>query len=315
MTLLEAHPREADPGLAADRARPRALHPLLPLHALLLRRRRGRPARSRATAARTPRSRPSATTRTARPSPATSSSSAPSARSPRRSTASRRGPGRSRTCPPSAASAPSAATSRVTTREGKVKRVLSREPPGDRRRLALRQGPLRVPAPGTPRTGSPSRSSAARARSRAGLVGRRRSTRPRSCSAARRRPDRHRALRLRDDRAGLRARPAPADRSRRPLRGAARVDLVGARRVPAAALDDRRGGAGRRRRRRRRRRPRPDRRPLAEAGGPQRRRDRDGRADRRRATSAGRRRRPRSGPSRSRGTSSARGCAPPSARS
>ena len=30
----EAHLREADPDLAADRARPRALHPLLPLHAL-----------------------------------------------------------------------------------------------------------------------------------------------------------------------------------------------------------------------------------------------------------------------------------------
>ena len=31
----EAHVREADPDLADDRARPRALHPLLPLHALL----------------------------------------------------------------------------------------------------------------------------------------------------------------------------------------------------------------------------------------------------------------------------------------
>ena len=41
----EAHVRQADPDLADDRARPRALHPLLPLHALLLRRRRGRAAR------------------------------------------------------------------------------------------------------------------------------------------------------------------------------------------------------------------------------------------------------------------------------
>ena len=32
--LPEAHVREADPDLADDRARPRALHPLLPLHAL-----------------------------------------------------------------------------------------------------------------------------------------------------------------------------------------------------------------------------------------------------------------------------------------
>ena len=36
--------READPDLADDRARPRALHPLLPLHAVLGGRRRGRPA-------------------------------------------------------------------------------------------------------------------------------------------------------------------------------------------------------------------------------------------------------------------------------
>ena len=42
--VREAHAREADPDLAGDRARPRALHPLLPLHALLRGRRRGRPA-------------------------------------------------------------------------------------------------------------------------------------------------------------------------------------------------------------------------------------------------------------------------------
>ena len=41
----EADVREADPDLAADRARPRALHPLLPLHALQRVGRRGRPAR------------------------------------------------------------------------------------------------------------------------------------------------------------------------------------------------------------------------------------------------------------------------------
>ena len=45
--VREAHLREADPGLADDRARPRALHPLLPLHALLRGRGRGRPARRR----------------------------------------------------------------------------------------------------------------------------------------------------------------------------------------------------------------------------------------------------------------------------
>src|SRR6266545_224045 len=40
----EAHLRQADPDLAADRARPRALHSLLPLHALQRRSRRRRPA-------------------------------------------------------------------------------------------------------------------------------------------------------------------------------------------------------------------------------------------------------------------------------
>ena len=43
--VLEADDRQADPDLAAHRARPRALHPLLPLHALLRERRRGRRAR------------------------------------------------------------------------------------------------------------------------------------------------------------------------------------------------------------------------------------------------------------------------------
>ena len=45
--LREADVREADPDLADDRARPRALHPLLPLHALQLGRERGRAARRR----------------------------------------------------------------------------------------------------------------------------------------------------------------------------------------------------------------------------------------------------------------------------
>ena len=45
--LPEADVRQADPDLAADRARPRALHPLLPLHPLLRERLRGRPARGR----------------------------------------------------------------------------------------------------------------------------------------------------------------------------------------------------------------------------------------------------------------------------
>ena len=107
----EADGREADPDLAGDRARPRALHPLLPLHALLGGRRRGRPARRprprRHLDDRDVRGRavPRAVLRQRR------SSSARSARSPRRSTASRRAPGRSRTSRRYAASARSAATS------------------------------------------------------------------------------------------------------------------------------------------------------------------------------------------------------------
>ena len=52
MTLPEAHVREADPDLADDRARPRALHPLLPLHALLGDRSPRTASSSRSTAAR-----------------------------------------------------------------------------------------------------------------------------------------------------------------------------------------------------------------------------------------------------------------------
>ena len=48
----EAHVREADPDLADDRARPRALHPLLPLHALLASRSPRTGSSSRSTAAR-----------------------------------------------------------------------------------------------------------------------------------------------------------------------------------------------------------------------------------------------------------------------
>ena len=61
---------------AADRDRPRALHPLLPLRALLAGGRRGLPAGPRTSAARTPTSARSTATRTSRRSAATSSSCA-----------------------------------------------------------------------------------------------------------------------------------------------------------------------------------------------------------------------------------------------
>ena len=127
--LPEAHGRQADPRLAA-RSRSTASAASSATAARASRRTSPRTASSsRATAARARRSRPSRTSRTARRSPATSSSSAPSARSPRRCTASTRGRGTSRTSRPSAPAAPSAATRRATIREGKVKRILSRNHP------------------------------------------------------------------------------------------------------------------------------------------------------------------------------------------
>ena len=61
----QAHVREAARDLAADRARPRALHPLLPLHALLAGRRRRTSSWSRASAARARSSRRSRSSPTA----------------------------------------------------------------------------------------------------------------------------------------------------------------------------------------------------------------------------------------------------------
>ncbi len=77
--VLQADRGQADSDLAADRARPRALHPLLPLHPLLRGRRGGRPADRAEPRHRTRRSPRSRAIRTGRRSPATSSSSARSA--------------------------------------------------------------------------------------------------------------------------------------------------------------------------------------------------------------------------------------------
>ena len=71
---------EADRAVAAGRDRPRALHPLLPLRAVLAGGRRGLPARLPRARATTPSSAPSTAAPTWRRSPATSSSCAPSAR-------------------------------------------------------------------------------------------------------------------------------------------------------------------------------------------------------------------------------------------
>ena len=153
----------------------------------------------------------------------------------------------------------------ATTREGKVKRMLSRNHPEvdegwlcDKGRFAFTHlyaadriaDPLRRRQP---------------ERSGGDLVGRR--DRRGGAAAARvRRADRDRALRLRDGRAGLRARPAAALRARRALRRHAGGDEPGARRLPAAAVGDSRRRARGRARRRAGRRARAGGRPLAQGG-------------------------------------------------
>ncbi len=103
--------QEAARALAADRDRPRALHPLLPLRALLAGDLRGLPAGpARARRALVRRHLRRAPVRRRR-SAATSSSCARSARSPRAPTASARARGTSRAPAPSARSAPRSATS------------------------------------------------------------------------------------------------------------------------------------------------------------------------------------------------------------
>ena len=260
----EAHVREADPDLADDRARPRALHPLLPLHAVLLGRRRGQPAR---------RARP----RLAVGDRHLRGRALPGAVLGQRDRALPRrradvhpvplrgpalgDPGR----PDRLRPLPGRLQHRVDHARGQGEADRLAQPPRGRRGLALRQGPLRVRAP--PRRG-PSRRPAATvgpAPLRGALLGRR-PGRGRGAAARRGPEHRHRAVRLRDDRAGLRARQAPARGDRRALRRHAGGREPGARRLPPAALGDPGRGADRRPRRRPRRRASSDRRPLAARG-------------------------------------------------
>ena len=182
MTLREADVREADPDLADDLARPRALHPLLPLHALQRDGQRGRPAR-RAQPRRDVGDhdvRGRAVHR--RRSPATSPSSARSARCCRRSTASRRGRGRSSTSRPSAACAPSAATS---TRPCARARSSGSSPATTPRSTRAGSATRAASASRTcaPPTASSTRSSACAAAASSPSRGTRRSTRPSGCCA------------------------------------------------------------------------------------------------------------------------------------
>ena len=213
------------------------------------------------------------------------SSSAPSARSRRPSTASRRGRGTSRTCRPCAASAPSAATSRATVREGKVKRILSRNHPEVDGGWLCDKGRFTYP-----HLHAPNRIAEPLARGRLGLEPiswDAASTAAESLLRGAGHEDRHRALRIGDARAGLRL-------SARLLRGGlgahsavlpeSTSDALDAFRLPLSAIaeaeivvivgDDEVG----------------DRAPVVDlwlkAGAPQRRRDRPRRPDRDRADAA-----------------------------
>ena len=220
MHVPEAHVREADPDLADDRARPRALHPLLPLHALLRGRRRGRPARGaeprRPVGDRDLRG-PALPRRVQRqrdralPGRRADLDAVPlrgaAVGDPERADGLRPLPGRLQHAGDGA--------------RGQGQADPLAQPSRGRRGLALRQGPLRVLAPARAR---PDRRPAA---ARVGAAGSRRSAwddavdeAERLLRAARGR-DRHRALRLRDGRAGVRARPADARRARLALGGAA----------------------------------------------------------------------------------------------
>ena len=152
-----------------------------------------------------------------------------------------------------------------TTREGKVKRIISRNHPEvdegwlcDKGRFGFAH--LRAERPRR-RPAAPVGPAALRR----ALLGRR-PGRGRGDAAGSGPEHRHRALRLRDDRAGLRARQAPARGDRGALRGHAGGREPGARRLPPAALGDPGRGADRRPRRRPGRRAGTDRRPLAARG-------------------------------------------------
>ena len=271
MSFAKLTLRQADPGLAAHRARPRALHPLLPLHPLLGGRRRGRPAH-RAEPRRAHRDRhlrgravPLAVLRQRRRAV------------PRRCAHLDALPlRRAAVGHPERADRLHGLRRRLQhvrdDSRGQGQADPLAQPSGHRPRLALRQGPLLLPAP--PRRGSDHHAAAARKEgARGDLVGRR--ARRGGDDAARvGRLDRHGVLGLGDDRDRVRARAAPPRRARRALRGAAGGDLRRARGVPPPAQRDRRGRDRPRGRRRPRRGTRADRRSLDQGGAAARRRDR-----------------------------------------
>ena len=156
----EDHAREADPDLADDRARPRALHPLLPLHALLVGRRRGQPARR-------PQPRRAHRDRDLRERPLPRAVLGQRDRAlPRRRADLDAVPLRGAAVghperPDRLRPLPRRLQRQRDGARGQGQAHPLAQPPRGRRRLALRQGPVHLPAPAAPTTGSPSRSSAA----------------------------------------------------------------------------------------------------------------------------------------------------------
>ena len=135
----------------------------------------------------------------------------------------------------------------ATTREGKVKRIISRNHPEVDEGWLCDKGRFAYPHLYAARPDRRPAGARAAPGLRRAVVGRR--DRPGRVAAARGGgPDRDGALRLGDGRAGVRAREAAATGPRRALRGPARGGLARARRLPRAALQHRRRRDRRRRR-------------------------------------------------------------------
>ena len=226
--LPEAHLRQADPDLAVDRARPGALHPLLPLHALLRERVRGRPARrgqsGRLVGDRDFRGRavPRALLRQRRRALPRRRADVDDLPLPRAAVGDPERPDRLRALPGRLQRLGDDARG-----EGRAHPLP--QPPGDPRGLALRQGPVRLrpparrgPHPGAARPRAPARLRGGDAR---GGARRRRGRPPRGRGLGRGRVlgrrDRRAGDRPRPDRprgARVRHRPPPGRLGRRPRR-------------------------------------------------------------------------------------------------
>ncbi len=217
--VREAHVREADPDLPDDRPRPRALHPLLPLHALLGVRRRGRPAR-RGRARRRVDDRHLRRRALPRPVLRQRDRAVPGRRAHLDPVPLRGPPVGDPERPDGLRALPRRLQHQRHDPRGQGQADHLAQPPGDRRGLALRQGSLRLLAPARRRP-DPGSAREDRRRVRAARVDRR-ARQGRGDAPGGRHGDPHRALRLRDRRAGIRARAASPLRPRRTRRRHAR---------------------------------------------------------------------------------------------